>query len=77
MLREAKGTWFLFLLIAAWHIITGFALNGNGKFILGMPQWFVISTFGAGIIACVGIVILVKTVFIDFEYEEEIEEDAV
>ena len=30
-------------------------------------QWFVVSVFGSGIVAIVGIIVLVKTVFIDFD----------
>ena len=36
-----------------------------------MPQWFVVSVGGAGIVAIVGIIVLVKTVFVDFDYDEE------
>ena len=75
ILREVKATLLLFLLVAVWHIGTGFLLNGNGAFLLGMPAWFVVSTFGAGIIAIVGVIYLTKKVFIDFEYDDEAEEE--
>ena len=77
ILKEIKWTLVLFFTIAAWHVITGFALNGNGKFLLGMPMWFTVSVFGSSIIAIVGIIILTKKVFVDFEYDEETEVDKV
>jgi len=69
--REIKGTLLLTAIVAAWHIIFGFALNGNGKQMFHMPQWFVVSVFGSGIIAIIGIIILTKKVFVDFDYDEE------
>lgn len=72
--KEIKCTCLLTAICAAWHIITGFALNGNGQQIWHMPQWFVVSVFGQGVIAIVGIIILTKKVFIDFDYDEEVAE---
>ena len=67
--KEALCTLLLTALCAAWHIICGFALNGNGKQIMNMPQWFVVSV--GGIIAIVGILILTSKVFIDYDYDDE------
>jgi hypothetical protein len=39
-----------------------------------MPQWFVVSVFGQGVIAIIGIVLLTKKVFIDFDYDDEVED---
>lgn len=72
--KEIKYTCLLTAICAAWHIITGFALNGNGAQIMHMPQWFVVSVFGQGVIAIIGIVLLTKKVFIDFDYDDEVED---
>ncbi|MBE6037482.1 MAG: DUF997 family protein [Clostridiales bacterium] len=72
--KEIKWTCVLTAICAAWHIITAFLLNGNGQFIWHMPAWFVVSVFGQGVIAIVGILLLTKKVFIDFDYDDEIEE---
>ena len=69
--REIKGTILLCAVCAAWHIITAFLLNGSGAMIFSMPAWFVVSVFGEGIIAIVGIVILTQKVFVDFDYDDE------
>ena len=69
--KEALCTLLLTALCAAWHIICGFALNGNGKQIMNMPQWFVVSVGGSGIIAIVGILLLTSKVFIDYDYDDE------
>ena len=64
-------------LVAAGEIEVAFAQNDiaywayNGQQMFNMPQWFVVSVFGSGIVAIVGIIVLVKTVFIDFDYDEE------
>lgn len=69
--KEALSTLLLTAICAAWHIVCGFVLNGNGKQIFHMPQWFVVSVFGSGIIAIVGILILTNKVFIDYDYDDE------
>ncbi|MBE5944038.1 MAG: DUF997 family protein [Lachnospiraceae bacterium] len=75
MLKEIKATFFLILIVAAWHIGFGFGLNGIDIIILGMPLWFVVSTIGAFIISVVGVIILLKFVFVNFELGEETEKD--
>lgn len=70
-LREIKGTLAVALICAAWHIITAFVLNGTGLYFLGMPAWFSVSVGGTVVIAIIGVILLVKLVFKDFEYDEE------
>ena len=69
--KESLSTILLTAVCAAWHIICGFALNGNGQTILHMPQWFVVSVGGSGVIAIAGIIILTRKVFIDYDYDDE------
>ena len=74
-MKEIKWTVIVFALGALWQIIFGFALNGKGTFLLGMPTWFTVSVGGNIIISIVGVILLVKKVFVDFEYDEEYEEE--
>ena len=74
--KEVVATLILTAICAAWHIITAFALNGSGLYFLGMPAWFSVSVLGTILIAIVGVVFLVKKVFVDFEYREELSGDS-
>lgn len=71
--REIKATLIVVAICAIWHVATAFILNGTGLYFLGMPAWFSVSVLGTIIIALTGVRILLKKVFIDFEYDEEIE----
>ena len=69
-MKEIKATLLVVLICALWHIITAFSLNGSDKYFLGMPAWFSVSVFGTIVIAVAGVIILLKFVFIDFEYDD-------
>lgn len=75
MLKEIKWTFLLILLVATWHIGFGFALDGIDKMVLGMPLWFFVSTIGAFAISVVGVVLLLKYVFVNFDLGEELAEE--
>ena len=75
MLKEIKWTFLLILLVATWHIGFGFALDGIDKMVLGMPLWFFVSTIGAFAISVVGVVLLLKYVYVNFDLGEELEEE--
>lgn len=70
-MKEIRATVIAGVICCLWHVITAFALNGNGKTVFGIPQWFFVSVFGESIIAIVCVIFLVKKVFKDFEYDEE------
>lgn len=70
-MREIKGTLIVVAICAIWHVATAFILNGTGLYFLGMPAWFSVSVFGTIIIALVGVRVLLKKVFVDFEYDDE------
>lgn len=70
-IREIKATLIVVLACCIWHIGTAFVLNGTGLYFLGMPAWFSVSVFGTIVIALVGVWILLKRVFIDFDYDDE------
>ena len=69
--REIKGTLVVVALCCVWHVLTAFLLNGTGLYFLGMPAWLSVSVFGTILIALVGVFILLKFVFIDFDYDDE------
>ena len=75
-MREIRGTLIVVALCCVWHVAAAFLLNGTGLYFLGMPAWFSVSVFGCIIIALVGVRILLKHVFIDFDYDDEEEEVA-
>ena len=74
ILKEVKATMILIAIVAAWHIGFGFALDGIDVLVLGMPLWFFVSTIGAFIISVVGVIVLLKTVFKDFDLGEDADE---
>ena len=71
MLKEIKWTFLLILLVAAWHIGFAFALDGIDVMILGMPLWFFVSTIGAFVISVIGVMLLLKFVFVNFDLGDE------
>ncbi|MBQ0041518.1 MAG: YhdT family protein [Clostridiales bacterium] len=70
-ITEIKATLVVVLACCIWHIGTAFVLNGTGLYFLGMPAWFSVSVFGTIIIALVGVRLILKHIFIDFEYDDE------
>ncbi len=77
ILKEVKATMILIAIVAAWHIGFGFALDGIDIMVLGMPLWFFVSTIGAFVISVVGVIVLLKTVFKDFELGEDADEEEI
>lgn len=74
ILKEVKATFILIVIVAAWHIGFAFALDGIDKMIFGMPLWFFVSTIGAFVISVIGVLVLLKFVFIDFDLGDEVED---
>ena len=50
-------------------------MDGIDKMVLGMPLWFFVSTIGAFAISVVGVVLLLKYVFVNFDLGEELAEE--
>lgn len=73
-MREVRATLIVVAICAVWHIGTAFALNGSGLYFLGMPAWFTVSVLGTAILGIAGVLLLAKFVFVDFEYDEEVDE---
>ena len=74
-ITEIKATLIVVLACCIWHIGTAFALNGSGLYFLGMPAWFSVSVLGTIVIALVGVRLILKKIFIDFDYDEENEDE--
>ena len=75
IVKEMKATLILFIIVAVWHVGTAFALNGIDFLIVGMPLWFFVSTIGAFGISVIGVLILLKKVFMNFDLGEEVSEE--
>ena len=71
--KEARATFILFLICFFWHVGTGYLFNGSGIKLFGLPLWWVLSTPGVFVIAVIGVIFLLKKVFVNFslEYEDE------
>ena len=75
ILKEMNATLILFIIVAAWHVGTAFTLNGIEFLIIGMPLWFFVSTIGAFVISVIGVAVLLKFVFLNFDLGEELSEE--
>lgn len=74
ILKEVKATMILIAIVAIWHIGFAFALDGIDIMVFGMPLWFFVSTIGAFVISVVGVIVLLKVVFVDFDLGDEVDE---
>ncbi len=75
IIKEVKATLILIAIVAAWHIGFAFALDGIDILVLGMPLWFFVSTIGAFVISVVGVAVLLKAVFKDFDLGDDVDEE--
>ena len=71
IVKEMKATLILFIFVAIWHVGTAFLLNGIDFLIFGMPLWFFVSTIGAFMISVIGVIVLLKKVFVNFDLGQE------
>lgn len=73
--KEARATLILFFICMAWHIGFGFGLSGTTDITIAkLPLWWWLSTPGVFVVALVGVIILLKYVFADFDLEDDPEE---
>jgi uncharacterized membrane protein YhdT len=68
--KEAKATILLFLICFIWNVGFAYGLSGTGARLFGLPVWWLVSTPGMFVIAVVGVVILLKKVFVNFDLED-------
>lgn len=70
--KEAKATLILFLICFAWHVGFGYGLSGHCSIRFGgLPLWWWLSTPGVFVVAVVGVIILLKKVFVNFSLEDD------
>ena len=68
--KEARATLILFLICFVWNVGFAYGLSGTGARLFGLPVWWLISTPGMFLIAVVGVVLLLKKVFVNFDLED-------
>lgn len=69
--REACATLILFALCFVWNVGFAYGLSGSGIRLLGLPLWWIVSTPGMFVLAVIGVFILIKKVFVNFDLDEE------
>lgn len=75
--KESKASLILFLICVAWSIGFAYGLSGRSQATLwGLPLWWVISVPGLFILSTVGVIFLIKKVFVNFDLDDE-EDDQV
>ena len=69
--KEARATVILFVICFLWHVGFGYLLSGSGITVAGLPLWWILSTPGVFVVAVVGVVYLLKKVFVNFSLDDE------
>ena len=69
--KEAFATVILFIICFIWHVGFGYGLSGVPIYIFNLPLWWIISTPGVFVIGVVGVIILLKKVFVNFDLNSE------
>ena len=68
--KEARAILLLFLICFLWNVGFAYGLSGTGARLFGLPVWWLVSTPGMFVIAVIGVVILLKKVFVNFDLED-------
>ena len=68
--KEARSTFILFLICFLWNVGFAYGLSGTGARLFGLPLWWLVSTPGMFVIAVIGVVFLLKNVFVNFDLED-------
>ena len=69
--KEARATLILFLICFVWNVAFAYGLSGTGARLFGLPVWWLISTPGMFVIAVIGVIYLLKKVFVNFDLEDD------
>ena len=69
--KEARATLILFLICFVWNVAFAYGLSGSGARLFGLPVWWLVSTPGMFVIAVIGVVYLLKKVFVNFDLEDD------
>lgn len=68
--KEAFATLILFLICFIWNVAFAYGLSGTGIRLFGLPLWWLVSTPGMFLVAVIGVVYLLKKVFVNFDLED-------
>lgn len=69
--KEARATLILFLICFVWNVAFAYGLSGIEARLFGLPLWWLISTPGMFVVAVIGVVYLLKRVFVNFDLEDD------
>ena len=69
--KEAFATVILFIICFIWHVGFGYGLSGVPIYIFNLPLWWIISTPGVFVVGVVGVIILLKKDFVNFDLNSE------
>lgn len=70
--KEAIATSILFAICVIWHVGFGYGLSGHiTAKVFGLPLWWILSTPGVFVIAVIGVIYLLKNVFVNFSLEDD------
>ncbi|MDD5945645.1 MAG: YhdT family protein [Clostridia bacterium] len=69
--KEAKATVILFVICFLWHVGFGYGLSGVPIYVCNLPLWWIVSTPGVFVVGVVGVIFLLKKVFVNFVLDEE------
>lgn len=69
--KEAFATVILFIICFICHVGFGYGLSGVPIYIFNLPLWWIISTPGVFVVGVVGVIILLKKVFVNFDLNSE------
>ncbi len=69
--KEATATAVLFIICFIWHVGFGYGLSGSQIYAFNLPLWWILSTPGVFVIGVIGVIFLLKKVFVNFDLNEE------
>ncbi len=67
--KEARATIILFALCFLCSV--GFGFSGLNMRVFGLPLWWLLSVPGVFLVSVVGVIYLLKKVFVDFDLDDE------
>jgi uncharacterized membrane protein YhdT len=68
--KEARATLVLFAICFVWNVVFAYAIPGSIR-LGGLPLWWLVSTPGMFVVAIIGVVYLLKKVFMNFSLDDE------
>ncbi|MEG2935881.1 MAG: YhdT family protein [Clostridium sp.] len=73
--KEAIISIIVYILYFIWWYVTGFGLGSREpesyKYIMGLPVWFILSSFVGPILLIIAVIFTVKYFFVDFDLESD------